>query len=96
MPAVRCFAWQINCDLNDKPVSPRVPSMMRIDAALIAQRPFEVASRYRGPPPADIRENASDFDGRSAYLANPQPDSIIPRSPRMMPPHREGTRWRVN
>jgi hypothetical protein len=43
---------------------------MQVDAALIAQGPFEVASRYRGPPLADVRENASDFDSHSAYPAN--------------------------
>jgi hypothetical protein len=41
-----------------------------VDAALIAQGPFEVASRFRGPPPAGVRENASDFDRHTAYLAN--------------------------
>jgi hypothetical protein len=50
--------------------SPGRKKIMQVDAALIAQGPFEVASRYRGPPLADVRENASDFDSHSAYPAN--------------------------
>ncbi len=43
---------------------------MQVDAALIAQGPFDVASRFRGPPLGDARENASDFDSDFAHLAN--------------------------
>jgi hypothetical protein len=50
--------------------SPGRKKIMQVDAPLIAQGPFEVASRYRGPPLADVRENASDFDRHTAYLAN--------------------------
>jgi hypothetical protein len=54
-------------------------------AALIAQGPFEVASRFRGPPPlATARENASGFDTPSAYLDNTTGNPSIP-SPTFVP-----------
>jgi hypothetical protein len=46
--------------------------MLQIDAALIAQGPFEVAPRYRGPPPADVRKNATGFDNHFIYSVGTQ------------------------
>jgi hypothetical protein len=43
---------------------------MHIIAAMIAQGPFDFASRYRGPLLGDVRENAIDFDSTCASLAN--------------------------
>jgi hypothetical protein len=34
------------------------------------EQKYKVAPRYRGLPLAELRENASDFDSHSAYLAN--------------------------